>query len=322
MTGATLGELELLVAVAETGSLGLGARQLGISQPAASQRLRGLESALGLTLLDRHRTGSELTAHGALVVGWARSVLIARDRLTSGAEALREGNSAPLRLVASLTTAEFLLPRWLVELRRTYPTLGIGLAMGNSATTVQAVRRDEADLGFVETLGALPEELSWRTVATDRLTLVVPPDHPWSRLDQPLSPGELARTSLVVRESGSGTRETLALALDDAGPLAPPALEAASTTAVKSAVLSGLAPAVLSALAVETELSRGSLVEVPLAGVDLRRPLRAIWRRGRPLAAPARRLLDLLAEDRPDGGDLIEPDGQRPLGRPPFPDSP
>ncbi|MGH2217597.1 LysR substrate-binding domain-containing protein, partial [Enterococcus faecalis] len=78
----------------------------------------------------------------------------------------------------------------------------------------------------------------------------------------------------------------------------------------------------LSALAVETELSRGSLVEVPLAGVDLRRPLRAIWRRGRPLAAPARRLLDLPAEDRPDGGDLIEPDGQRPLGRPPFPDSP
>ncbi|GAB4079148.1 LysR family transcriptional regulator [Modestobacter muralis] len=306
MTGATLGELELLVAVAETGSLGLAARHLGISQPAASQRLRALESALGLALLDRHRTGSELTAHGALVVEWARSVLIARDRLTSGAEALRQGNSAPLRLAASLTTAEFLLPRWLVELRRSYPALGIGLAMGNSAATVQAVRRDEADLGFVETLGALPGELSWRTVASDRLALVVPPDHPWSRLDEPLSPAELARTSLVMRESGSGTRETLALVLETAGPLAPAALEASSTTAVKGAVLSGLAPAVLSALAVEAELARGSLVEVPLSGVDLRRPLRAIWRRGRPLTAPARRLLDLLAEGRPPDADLCE----------------
>ena len=317
MTGATLGELELLVAVAETGSLGLAARQLGISQPAASQRLRGLESALGLALLDRHRTGSELTAHGALVVEWARSVLMARDRLTSGAAALREGKSAPLRLAASLTTAEFLLPRWLVELRRAYPTLGIGLAMGNSASTVQAVRREEADLGFVETLGALPDELSWRTVATDRLLLVVPPDHPWARLDQPLPPGELARTSLVMRESGSGTRDALALVLKDMGRLAPPALEAASTTAVKSAVLSGLAPAVLSALAVETELSRGTLVAVPLAGLDLRRPLRAIWRRGRPLAAPARRLLDLLAGDRPADGELFESNAPRPPGQPP-----
>lgn len=184
---------------------------------------------------------------------------------------------------------------------------------------MQAVRRDEADVGFVETLGVLPVELSWRTVATDRLTLVVPPGHPWSRLDQPLSPGELARTSLVMRESGSGTRETLALVLETAGPLAPPALEAASTTAVKSAVLSGLAPAVLSALAVETELSTGSLVEVPLVGVDLRRPLRAIWRRGRPLAAPARRLLDLLAGNHPADSD---PDAPRSLVHPPAPESP
>ena len=71
-------------------------------------------------------------------------------------------------------------------------------------------------------------------------------------------------------------------------------------------MLSGLAPAVLSALAVEAELARGSLVEVPLSGVDLRRPLRAIWRRGRPLTAPARRLLDLLAEGRPPDADLCE----------------
>lgn len=64
--------------------------------------------------------------------------------------------------------------------------------------------------------------------------------------------------------------------------------------AVKAAVLSGLAPSVLSSLAVETELSTGSLVEVPVGDVDLTRPLRAVWRRTRPLSAPGQRLLNLL----------------------------
>lgn len=295
MSGPTIGELELLVAVAETGSLGRGARRVGISQPAASQRLRALEAAVGLALLDRGPTGSELTSTGALIVEWARAVLLARDRLISGADALREGDTAPLRLAASLTTAEFLLPRWLVALRRADPTIRIGLAMGNSATTLQAVRRDEADLGFVETVVPLPGEFASYTVATDRLVLVVDPDHPWSRLARALTAVELASTSLVRRESGSGTRETMAQVLSQAGPLAPPALEASSTMAVKAAVLSGLAPAVLSSLAVQTELLTGALVEVPVEGVDLDRPLRAIWRRSRPLGAPAQALLELLA---------------------------
>jgi DNA-binding transcriptional LysR family regulator len=297
MSGPSLGELELLVAVADTGSLGLGARRLAISQPAASQRLRTLETSLGVALLDRGPTGSELTAGGVLIVEFARSVLAARDRLTSAAEALREGSAATLRLAASLTTAEFLLPQWLIALRRRYPTVRIGLAMGNSAATLQAVRRGEADLGFIETVGALPAELQERTVASDRLVLVVSPEHPWAALRRPVSAAELAATSLVMRESGSGTRETLAQVLADAGPLAPPALEVASTMAVKTAALSGLAPAVLSTLALRAELSCGSLVEVALADVDLRRPLRAVWRRDHPMPASAQRLLELFERD-------------------------
>jgi DNA-binding transcriptional LysR family regulator len=297
MSGPTLGELELLVAVAETGSLGRAARRLEISQPAASQRLHALESALELALLDRSPTGSELTAAGTLIVEWARSVLIARDRLAAAAEALRDGERAPLRLAASLTTAEFLLPRWLVALRRRHPDDRIGMAMGNSATTVQAVLRGEADVGFVETVGSLPAELEQRTVATDRLVLVVAPDHPWARLPHPPSAAEIAATSLVMRESGSGTRETLARVLADSGTLAPPALEVSSTTAVKAAALSGLAPAVLSHLALDVELARGTLIEVPLGDLDLHRPLRAIWLRDRPLPPLARRLMELLRQE-------------------------
>ena len=302
MSGPTLGELELLVAVADTGSLGLAARQLRISQPAASQRLGSLEATLGLRLLDRSPAGSELTPAGVLIVEWARSVLVTRDGLTCVAEAMREGRTPPLRLAASLTTAEFLLPKSLVALRRSHPDVRIRLAMGNSTTTLSAVHRGDADLGFVETIGTLAKELRQRTVARDRLVLVVSPDHPWASLQRPLAAAELAATSLVMREKGSGTRQTLTQVLADAAPLAPAALEAASTTAVKAATLSGLAPAVLSALALSAELASGSLVEVAVADVDLQRPLRAVWRRDRALPPAGQRLLELLGRDDADRG--------------------
>ena len=79
-------------------------------------------------------------------------------------------------------------------------------------------------------------------------------------------------------------------------------LELSSTTAIKSAVADGLAPAVLSSLAVAGELAAGTLVAVPVRGLTLRRTLSAVWRRGQPLDGPARDLLALARRARPPGG--------------------
>lgn len=104
---------------------------------------------------------------------------------------------------------------------------------------------------------------------------------------------ELARTGLVLREPGSGTRQVLDAALAEHGGLAPPLLELASTTAVKAAAVSGAGPAVLSELAVGEELSARRLIEVAVDGPVPGRALRAVWPRGARPAGPARRLLAL-----------------------------
>jgi DNA-binding transcriptional LysR family regulator len=83
---------------------------------------------------------------------------------------------------------------------------------------------------------------------------------------------------LASREDGSGTRDTLHLAVGQT--MAPPAIELDSNTAVKVLVSSGSYPAVISELAVPGELRDGRLVEVPLGDVDLSRSLNAVWRRG------------------------------------------
>ncbi|QKW53170.1 LysR family transcriptional regulator [Streptomyces buecherae] len=287
-----LGALELLLAVARLGSLGRAARETGISQPAASGRIRAMERQLGVTLVERSPRGSRLTDAGTLVTEWARRVVEAAEAFDAGAHALRDRRDSRLRVAASMTIAEYLLPGWLIALRASRPGTAVSLFAGNSAVVARRLQDGEADLGFVEGTGA-PAGLDGAVIGRDRLVVVTAPAHPWARRRDPVPAAELAATPLILRERGSGTRQVLDAALRAHGGLADPLLELASTTAVKSAAVSGAGPAVLSELAVGDELSAHRLVEIPVDGAPLRRELRAVWPIGERPAGPARELLSL-----------------------------
>ena len=123
---------------------------------------------------------------------------------------------------------------------------------------------------------------------------MVPAGHPWARRRRPLTAAELAATPLVVREPGSGTRETVEAALRRAGAAAvKPLLELGSASAVRNAVIAGAGPAVISELDVVREVAGRRLVPVAVAGVELGRVLRAVWPAGRRLSGPAAELLTL-----------------------------
>ncbi|POX41745.1 LysR family transcriptional regulator [Streptomyces sp. Ru72] len=290
-----LGALELLLAVARLGSLGRAARELGITQPAASSRIRSMERQLGVALVDRSPRGSRLTDAGALVTDWAGRIVEAAEAFDAGAQALRGRRDSRLRVAASMTIAEYLLPGWLIALRAQRPDTAVSLLAGNSAAVAERLLADEADLGFVEGL-TVPVGLDAAVVARDRLIVVTAPGHPWARRRGPLTAGELASTPLILREEGSGTRQVLAAAL---GGLARPLLELSSTTAVKASAVSGAGPAVLSELAVGEELSARRLVSVPVDGVHLDRALRAVWRTGHRPTGPGRDLLGLTRHNGP-----------------------
>ena len=284
-----LGALELLLAVARLGSLGGAAREVGITQPAASSRIRSMERQLGVALVDRSPRGSRLTDAGALVTDWARRIVAAAEVFDAGAQALRVRRDSRLRVAASMTIAEYLLPGWLLALRAGRPDTAVSLHAGNSATVAERLLSDEADLGFVEGL-TVPPGLDSVVIAHDHLIVVTAPGHVWARRRRPLASTELAATPLILREKGSGTRQVLDTAL---GGLARPLIELSSTTAVKAAVVSGAGPAVLSELAVGEELAMRRLVRVPVEGVSLARDLRAVWPTGHRPVGPARDLLSL-----------------------------
>ncbi len=286
-----LDSLQLLLAVAELGSVGAAARSRGLSQPAGSARIRTVERLVGLPLVTRGARGSRLTPAGLLVADWARDVLAAAAVLDAGVRALRDTGDRQLRVAASMTVAEHLLPRWLARFAAGHPETAVRVTAAGSAQVMADVLAGVADLGFVEGPDLLPG-LSAVVVATDRLVVVVPPKHPWTRRRRRLEASELAAARLVQREIGSGTREALARALGQ--PLAAPAIELSTTSAVRAAVLAGAGVAAVSELAVRDDVAAGRLVVVPVVGVDLSRELRAVRPTGPLVAGPVRDLLALV----------------------------
>ncbi len=289
-----LGALRALREVGRHESIAAAAPVLGVSQQALSARMRTLERVMGIPLLARSSAGSHLTEQGRLIVGWAEDVLDAADRLEAGVRSIRSGVSRRLSVAASQTIAEHLVPHWLVELRGIEqaapdpasteqapdetPTV-VELTVANSTRVIELVRDVKVRLGFIET-PHLPTDLVTVHLRDDEMLVVTAPGHPWARRRGPLSLAEVAAAPLVMREAGSGTRDTLTdhLAAQHPPLTARIAMELGTSAAVRSAIAAGVGPGVLSRLTVRDDLVLGRLVAIEVAGPPLTRQLTAVWR--------------------------------------------
>lgn len=296
-----LASLEIFLAIAETGSLGRAARELGLTQQAISRRLASMEAQIGVTLAVRTTRGSQLTPAGMIVADWAARLLEVAHEIDAGMGALRKEGRERIRVAASQTISEQLMPHWLLSLQ-SEPTLRGGnspqviLTATNSEHAIAAVRDGTVDLGFVENPGT-PKGLGTCVVGQDELVIVVPPGHKWAKRSRVVTARELAQTSLVAREPHSGIRDSLTVALrqalGDDMQQAPPVLELTSAAAMRAAVLAGAGPAAMSQLAVADDLAIGRLHAITIPELDLRRKFRAIWIGGR--NPPAGAIRDLLS---------------------------
>ncbi|XAS74408.1 LysR family transcriptional regulator [Micrococcaceae bacterium Sec5.1] len=285
--------VRLLVAIADAGSLSAGARLIGMAQSNASRAVATLERRLGYPLLTRSTRGSKLTPEGVLTVEWAREILDATERFSAGAAALASTSGTELVFGASMTVAEYLVPRWLSTFRDECPEVQTTLRINNSRRVVEGVRSGELALGFIETPD-IPGDVQSIHILTDRLVVVISPDHPWSARVEPLTHEALASTPLVEREDGSGTRAALNAAIGASR--ARPIAELNSNSAISFSVMAGLGPAVLSNLAVQGALRAGRLVEIPVVDRPLERDLRCIWFGGHRPVGSAGRLLDIAVQ--------------------------
>jgi len=196
-----------------------------------------------------------------------------------------------------MTIAEHLAPRWLAvraaAVREAGPhdagAVDVELVVRNSSAVMTMLLADEVEIGFVES-PTVRRGLRSRVFAHDELVVVVASDHPWARR-RTLSVADLLSSRLVVREPGSGTRDTLERALQAAGAALPAHVPyLGSTAAVMTAVLHSQSVAVVSRHAVVDDVDRGAVHVLTVPGLDLSRALRVVWKDGTELAPSAREI--------------------------------
>ena len=246
-----IAELRAFCAAADLGSLGRAARLLRISQPALSKRLRTLEALAGARLLDRSPRGVTLTPPGTRLYVEARKLLVqaeAVDALMSGLPM----EQAPVRLAASHTIAEFVLPGPLAEFeRRRHRHLSVELIVANSAVVRDMVREGRAEFGIAALEAGWTGDPMMRELpfCDDEVVVGVPDRHSWANVDE-IDPAELVVTPMIVRDPSANTRRIVEAALSEQGlELAAPLAEVGSTSAAKATALSDGAPILLSRLA-------------------------------------------------------------------------
>jgi DNA-binding transcriptional LysR family regulator len=251
-----LRQLEVFVATARAGSTRAAADHVARSQSAASAALAELEQSLGVELFDRVRRRLALNENGRALLPLAASLL---DQAAELEHLFTGEHAAPLRLAASLTIGEYLLPELLARWKLDHPQSPVQLAIGNTSEVITAVAEFHADVGFIEGPQTHPQ-LIVRPWLSDELVIVAAPSH--ALAGQTASVRQLREATWALREPGSGTREAAdRWLLERVGSLRVE-FELGSPEAIKRLVATGSALACLSREVVARELAQGRLVEI------------------------------------------------------------
>jgi DNA-binding transcriptional LysR family regulator len=291
----TLRQWQVVVTIADAGTTAAAGQRLGLSQSATSAALNELEGQAAAPLFDRIGRRLVLNAHGRALLDPARALLVAAAELETQAGVGRAHDPSrlllPLRLRigASTTIGNYLLPARIATLLAANPQAEVDLRIGNSAEVVAAVQRLEVDLGLIE--GPCHESglqvLPWQR---DALVIVAAAsaDLP-ERVDLPT----LAGARWLLREPGSGTREAVEQGLLPHLHHFARSMQLGSTEAIKQAAAAGLGIACLSRLAVADLVALGSLriLDAPLP--PLSRQLWVVRHPGKRVPPPLAELLAL-----------------------------
>jgi len=261
----------VFTAVVAEGSFSAAARRLGLTQPAVSLQVRGLEDHFGHTLLERSGRAVRLTDAGQLAHAHALQVLSLLTDMESAILSEGEGPAGRLHVGSSTTPGECLLPPLLAAFGTRYPQVQLTVEVTDTAVVLDRLVKHQYDVGLVGGI-AHTERLEFMPFAADELVLVAPRGHPITALAE-VSPADLRCYPFVLREEGSGTRAAAERALEQVGLTSlPVATVLGSSESVKRAVVAGVGLAFISGCSLSS-YDASELTIVPVRGVVLRRQL-------------------------------------------------
>ena len=278
-------QLRLLTAVVDHGGFTRAGAALGLSQPAISHQLKALATAVGSPVIEIIGRRVQLTHAGELLHEHAKRILAEFEAAGSALDELSGLQRGRLRVAGDTTVGIYVLPDLLGAFREKYPDVAVRLGVHNRQGLYDRLIANEAD--FVVSgrdWESPPVPLISRPFLANELIAIASPRHRLAGRAS-ITLADLASEPFIVREPGSGTRETAEEALRAAGLSIRPVMELASNGAIKRAVARDLGVAILSRYATALEIQIGHLVELPVVGFPLRREWHLVYPRDRRLGA-------------------------------------
>ena len=265
----TLRQLAVFVAVAQEGTVTKASDAVRLTQSAASMALADLEDGLGAPLFDRLGKRLQLNDLGRFLLPQALEILGRCDAFEQAAKG--ELQSIDLRLGATLTISDYLMPDLMADFLQIQPQAHLQLQVGNTRQMIEAVNQFQLDLALIEGSCHLPQLqcIHWRD---DELAVCCAPDHPLAQLNRTLTPEDFKSVEWILREEGSGTREVFDNAILKDLPDANIRLTLGHNEAILKIVAGGIGVGCISRLAIEPMLENQQLVILDTPFWSLVRP--------------------------------------------------
>mgnify|MGYP003477423139 CR=1 FL=1 len=257
--------LQVFHAVAKQRSFTKAAETLMMTQPAVTFQIKQLEDHFNTRLFDRGHGKINLTPAGELALDYAERILGLSSEMDTRMLEMTGEVSGSLLIGASMTIAEFMLPRILGEFKSLYPLVQPRLVVANSESIETRVSEHLLDIGFIESPGHLPT-LESEICCDDELQVVCSPSFPLAKL-KTVSPKQLLNLPYISRESGSGSREFTEAYLQNAGLSIDDlnlVMEMGSPVSLNGVVETGLGFAIASRASIVKAHKLGILVAIPL----------------------------------------------------------
>jgi DNA-binding transcriptional LysR family regulator len=293
-----LKQLEVFIAVADSGSFSRAAEMTFLTQSTVSQHISSLETEFALKLLDRTGKGAFLTEAGKILLQHARRLASEAREIPLVLNRFKGLEEVVLKLGGSNIPASYMIPELMPLFHQRHPGVTLMLFQGDSRETLERLQREEVELAVVGSRFD-GEELLYTPLLIDSISLVVNSTHRWSGM-QSIAKEDLAGEPFIFREPGSGTDKTVRSSLADAGFTAEQMdakIYLGSNEAVKQAILSGAGVSFLSGMSVKRECELGLLRTVRVEDLEILRPIYLVHRKGRELSPAAAAFASLIKQN-------------------------
>ena len=248
------------------------ANELNITQPAVTKHIKEIELNLNIKLFERNGTKIKLTKAGEILLKYTEEIFAIYQKMEFEIGQLQEKQKGTLRLGASTTIAQYVLPPILAEFRKRFPEIQLSLVIQNSEKIEDLLANHKIDVGLIEA------QIKNRTFhyfpfMKDEIVLVSRQNHSISTKNN-IKLDDLKHIPLVFREPGSGTLETIDLALKSKNIKLNELnieIQLGSTESIKSYLLHSDALAFLSIQSILQELKNQTLTVIDIRNLDIER---------------------------------------------------